>query len=140
VTLGARRSKAALGDAAGGALSNLERWYLQGVERRHEFPVATRQARVKVGGSSIYLDNLYEEYLVCVELDGSAAHPAGEQWADKRRDRRNLAVEKIVTMRFGYADLCTREAQCRTAGEVVGVLRDRGPRVGAGCRLAGCPV
>jgi hypothetical protein len=125
---------------AGGALSNLERWYLQGVERRHKFPVATRQARVKVGGSSIYLDNLYEEYLVCVELDGSAAHPAGEQWADKRRDRRNLAVEKIVTMRFGYADLCTREAQCRTAGEVVGVLRDRGPRVGAGCRLAGCPV
>jgi hypothetical protein len=135
-----REAEAALGDAAQGALSNLERWYLRGVERRHKLPVATRQARIKVGGSSIYLDNLYEEYLVCVEMDGSAAHPAGEQWADKRRDRRNLAVEKIVTMRFGYLDLCTQEARCRTAGEVVGVLRDRGPRVGAGCRLAGCPV
>ena len=92
-------------DAGQGALSNLERWYLRGVERRHKLPVATRQARIKVGGKSIYLDNLYEEYLVCVELDGSAAHPAGEQWRDKRRDRRNLAAEKIVTMRFGYADL-----------------------------------
>jgi hypothetical protein len=135
-----REAEAALADAAQGAQSNLERWYLQGVERRHKLPVATRQARIKVGVRSIYLDNLYEEYLVCVELDGSAAHPAGEQWADKRRDRRNLAVEKIVTMRFGYLDLCTQEARCRTAWEVVGVLRDRGPRVGAGCRLAGCPV
>jgi hypothetical protein len=135
-----REAEAALADAAQGALSNLERWYLRGVERRHKLPVATRQARRKVSGQSIYLDNLYEEYQVCVELDGSAAHPAGEQWGDKRRDRWNLAVEKIVTMRFGYLDLCTQEARCRTAGEVVGVLRDRGPRVGAGCRLAGCPV
>jgi hypothetical protein len=116
------------------------RWYLRGVERRHKFPVAARQARMTAGGGSIYLDNLYEEYLVCVELDGAAAHPAGEQWSDKRRDRRNLAVEKIVTMRFGYPDLCTQEARCRTAGEVAGVLRDSGPRVGAGCGLAGCPV
>jgi hypothetical protein len=135
-----REAEAALADTAQGALSNLERWYLRGVERRHKLPVATRQARIKVGGRSIYLDNLYEEYLVCVELDGSAAHPTSEQWADKRRDRRNLAVEKIVTMRFGYLDLRTQEARCRTAGEVVGVLRDRGPRVGAGCGLAGCPV
>jgi hypothetical protein len=135
-----REAEAALGDAALGALSNLERWYLRGVERRHKLPVATRQARIKVGGRNIYLDNLYEDYLACVELDGNAAHPADEQWADKRRDRRNLAVEKIVTMRFGYLDLCTQEARCQTAGEVAGVLRDRGPRVGAPCRLAGCPV
>jgi hypothetical protein len=135
-----REAEGALADAAQGALSNLERWYLRGVERRHQLPVATRQARVKVGGRNIYLDNLYEDYLVCVELDGSAAHPAGEQWADKRRDRRSLVVEKIVTMRFGYLDLFTQEARCRTAGEVVGVLRDRGARVGARCGLAGCPV
>ena len=43
-------------------------------------------------------------------------------------------------MRFGYSDLRTEQAQCQTAGEVARVLRDRGPRVGAGCRLAGCPV
>ena len=122
-----REAEAALGDAGQGALSNLERWYLRGVERRHKLPVATRQARIKVGGQSIYLDNLYEDYLVCVELDGSAAHPAGEQWRDKRRDRRNLAAEKIVTMRFGYPDLCTEEAQCQNGGGG----RPRPPRPGA---------
>jgi hypothetical protein len=135
-----REAESALADAGQGALSNLERWYLRGVERRHKLPVATRQARKKIGGQSIYLDNLYEEYQVCVELDGAAAHPAGEQWRDKRRDRQNLTADKIVTMRFGYLDLCTQEARCRTAAEVVGVLRDRGTRVGAGCRLAGCSV
>ena len=121
-------------------MSNLERWYLRGVERRHGFPVATRQARVRIGGKSSYLDNVYEDYLVCVELDGAAAHPVGEQWRDKRRDRRNLALEKLVTMRFGYLDLRTQQAQCQTAGEVASVLRDRGPWVGARCRLACCPV
>jgi hypothetical protein len=134
-----REAESALADAGQGALSNLERWYLRGVERRHKLPVATRQARKKIDGQSVYLDNLYEEYLVCVELDGAAAHPAGEQWRDKRRDRRNLAAEKIVTMRFGYSDLRTEQAQCRTAGEVARVLRDRGPRAGVSCRLPGCP-
>lgn len=135
-----REAESALGDAGQGALSNLERWYLRGVERRHKLPVATRQARVRIGGKSSYLDNLYEEYLVCVELDGAAAHPAGEQWRDKRRDRRNLALEKLVTMRFGYLDLRTEQAQCQTAGDVARVLRDRGSWVGVRCRLAGCPV
>jgi DNA-binding transcriptional ArsR family regulator len=135
-----REAESALGDAGEGALSNLERWYLRGVERRHKLPVAVRQARVRIDGKSSYLDNLYEDYLVCVELDGTAAHPAAEQWRDKRRDRRNLALEKLVTMRFGYQDLRTEQAQCRTAGEVARVLRDRGPWVGARCRLAACPV
>jgi hypothetical protein len=134
-----REAESALADAGQGALSNLERWYLRGVERRHKLPVAKRQARRTVGGQSIYLDNLYEGYQVCVELDGTAAHPAGEQWRDKRRDRRNLAAEKIVTMRFGYLDLRTEQAQCQTAGEVARVLRDRGPRAGVRCRLPGCP-
>ena len=135
-----REAESALADAGQGALSNLERWYLRGVERRHKLPVANRQARRKAGGQSIYLDNLYEEYLVCVELDGTAAHPAGEQWRDKRRDRRNLAAAKIVTMRFGYSDLRTEQAQCRTAGEVARVLRQRGPMTGVSCPLPGCRV
>ena len=133
-------AESALADVGEGALSNLERWYLRGVERRHKLPVAKRQARRKADGQSIYLDNLYEDYLVCVELDGAAAHPAGEQWRDKQRDRRSLAAEKIVTIRFGYADLVTEQAQCRTAAELVRVLRDRGPRAGVYCRLPGCPV
>jgi hypothetical protein len=135
-----QETEEALGDAGRGALSNLERWYLRGVERRHKLPVATRQARLKIEGRSIYLDNLYEDYLVCVELDGGAAHPAGEQWRDKRRDRRTLAAGKIVTMRLGYLDLHTEQAQCQTAGEIARVLRGRGPWVGVSCRVPGCGV
>ena len=135
-----REAESALADAGQGALSNLERWYLGGVERRHKLPAARRQARRKADGQSIYLDNLYEEYLVCVELDGTAAHPAGEQWRDKRRDRRNLAADKIVTMRFGYSDLRTEQAQCRTAEEVARVLRQRGPMTGVSCLQPGCRV
>lgn len=135
-----REAEAALEDAGQGALSNLERWYLRGVERRHKLPVAKRQARRKADGQSIYLDNLYEEYRVCVELDGAAAHPAGEQWRDKRRDRRNLADGEIVTMRFGFADLSTERAQCETAGEVARALRGRGSWTGVACWLPGCRV
>ena len=87
-----REAESALSDARQGAMSNLERWYLRGVERRHKLPAATRQARMKGVGGSIYLD------------------------------------------------LRTQEARCQTAGEVVRVLRDRGPWVGIRCQLAGCPV
>jgi hypothetical protein len=137
---GRRDVERALGDAGQGALSNLELLYLRGVERRHKLPTAARQAPVKVGSRTIYLDNLYEDYLVCVELDGKAAHPEAEQWADNRRDRRNLVAGKIVTIRFGYLDLHTEQAQCQTAADVASVLRDRGRWVGRPCRLPGCPV
>ena len=49
-----------------------------------------------------YLDNLYEETGCASELDGTAAHPADEQWRDKRRDNAN-AVQGIVTLRFGFS-------------------------------------
>jgi len=71
----------------------------------------------------VYLDNLYEEYGVCAELDGTAAHPADEQWRDKRRDNA-IAVQGIVTLRFGLLDLGDR--RCATANDVAAVLRMRG--------------
>ena len=33
-----------------------------------------------------YLDNLYEEFGVAVELDGQAAHPVRDTWRDIHRD------------------------------------------------------
>ena len=131
-------AESALADAGQGALSNLERWYLRGVERRHKLPVATRQSRIKVGGQSIYLDNLYEACGVCVELDGTAAHPADEQWLDKRRDNAN-AVSGLVTLRFGLLDLGDR--RCETASAVATLLRRRGwtgsrRACGPGCTAA----
>jgi Transcriptional regulator, AbiEi antitoxin len=133
----------ALGDAQGGALSVLERRYVDGVERPHGIPAATRQAGVPWGSQGTgrrYLDNLYEGYLVCVEIDGAAAHPADAQWGDKRRDRANLVQRQIVTMRIGHLDLYDQPHQCKTAADVAAVLSDRGPAVGHPCGADGCVV
>jgi hypothetical protein len=126
----------ALGDAEGGALSVLEYRYLHGVERAHGLPAARRQARISQGAGNRYLDNLYEEFGVCVELDGTAAHPADEQWRDKRRDNANV-IEGIVTLRFGMLELGDR--RCETARAVAALLSRNGwtgtPRAcGPACR------
>src|SRR6516162_6123701 len=71
--------------------------------------------RIRQGTGNRYLDNLYEEFGVGVELDGTAAHPADEQWRDKRRDNAN-AIGGIITLRFGFADLGDR--RCETAANV----------------------
>jgi very-short-patch-repair endonuclease len=128
-----REIATALGDAAAGALSVLEYRYVHRVERPHGLPVACRQARIRQGSGSRYLDNLYEDYRVCVEIDGTAAHPADEQWRDKRRDNANT-LSGIVTLRFGLLDL--GERRCQTAAAVATLLRSRGwtgsPRACAG--------
>jgi very-short-patch-repair endonuclease len=113
----------ALGSADEGALSLLEYRYVHRVERPHGLPVARRQARISERTGHRYLDNLYEEYRVCVECDGTAAHPADEQWRDKRRDNAN-AARGIVTLRFGCIDL--DDHRCETAAAVATVLRLRG--------------
>jgi len=129
----------ALGYARAGALSVLELRYVRGVERRHGLPTASRQARVQHATGNRYLDNLYVEYRACVEIDGTAAHPADEQWRDKSRDRWNAAHEGIDTMRIGVADLVSQERQCRTAADVARWLSGRGPKVGHACGPE-CPV
>ena len=113
----------ALGSADEGILSVLEHRYVRRVERPHGLPPARRQVRIGQRTGNRYLDNLYEEYLLCVELDGAAAHPADEQWRDKRRDTAN-AVQGILTLRFGVSDV--GDQGCQTAGAVASVLRSRG--------------
>jgi very-short-patch-repair endonuclease len=114
---------AALEDAADGVHSPLERHYVHGVERAHRLPAATRQAKRRHGSGMRYLDNLYEEYGLCVELDGAAAHPAEGRWRDTRRDNVSF-VQGARTMRYGWPDVT--EHRCRTAAEVGTVLRDGG--------------
>ena len=118
-----RELAAALGDADDGVLSVLEYRYVHRVERPHGLPTARRQARIRQRTGNRYLDNLYEEYGVCVELDGTAAHPADEQWRDKRRDNANT-VSGIITLRFGPAEL--GERRCQTADAVATLLRRAG--------------
>jgi very-short-patch-repair endonuclease len=116
---------AALEDAVDGVHSPLERRYVHGVERAHGLPKARRQARRRHGSGTRYLDNLYEDYGVCVELDGAAAHPAEGRWRDTRRDNANLA-QGTQTLRYGWPD--ATEHRCRTAAEIAEVLRRRGWR------------
>src|SRR6185437_11492207 len=86
-----------------------------------------------------YLDNLYDGYRACVDIDGMAAHPVDEQWEDKDRDRWNAVHEKINTIRIGVPHLRNRLAQCATASDVATWLSGRGPRTGHPC-AANCPV
>jgi hypothetical protein len=128
----------ALGDAEGGALSILEYRYVHRVERPHGLPAAHRQARIRQGTGSRYLDNLYKGYRLCVEIDGTAAHPADEQWRDKRRDNTN-AVSGIVTLRFGLLELGDR--RCETAQAVATLLNRNGwSGVARRCTRPSCAV
>ena len=130
----------ALGDASEGALSLLELRYIRGVERPHGLPTAKRQVRVRQQTGNRYLDNLYEEYRACVEVDGTAAHPEDEQWRDKRRDRWNSVHEKIETIRVGFPDLRDQQSRCQTAADVTKWLSARGPAVGHACTRPDCSV
>lgn len=114
---------AALQDAADGVHSPLERNYVYGVERAHGLPTARRQVKRRHGSGTRYLDNLYEEYDLCVEVDGGVAHPAEGRWRDTHRDNANL-VQGTETLRYGWPD--TTENRCQTAAEIAAVLRRRG--------------
>jgi hypothetical protein len=128
-----------LGYAAEGILSWLELEWVVGVERPHGVPAARRQVRIRQGSGNRYLDNLYEEYLVCVELDGRAAHPESEQRRDNARDRWNLVHEKIITMRLRVPDLADQEHKCAAAADLVSVLNDWRPGMGHLVRPVGRP-
>jgi hypothetical protein len=114
---------AALRDAADGVHSPLEWNYVHGVERAHGLPTARRQAKRRHGSATRYLDNLYEAYDLCVELDGTAAHPAESRWRDTHRDNANR-LQGVQTLRYGWPDVT--ENRCRTAAQIAGLLRRRG--------------
>ena len=126
-----------LNDMADGVSSNLEQRYVRAVERPHGLPQAERQVRIVRDGRSRYLDNLYWPQLVCVELDGRAAHPPGERWRDYRRDNAG-ATDGIITLRYGWSDVTGQP--CRVAAQVAAVLTQRGwtghlRRCGATCAV-----
>jgi hypothetical protein len=114
---------AALSDVAEGVHSLLEYRYVTRVERAHGLPRATRQARRSHGARVTYIDNLYSEYDVCVEVDGTTTHPVEERWNDIRRDNTNTA-HGTATFRFGWPEIT--QHRCRSAIQVGDSLRDRG--------------
>jgi hypothetical protein len=126
-----------LNDMADGVRSNLEQRFVRAVERPHGLPTALRQVRIVRDGRVRYLDNLYQGQLVCVELDGRAAHPVGERWRDYRRDNAG-ATDGIITLRYGWSDVTGQP--CQVAAQVAAVLVQRGwpgrpRRCGRACAL-----
>lgn len=126
---------AGLADIGGGVHSALEWRYVRRAERPHALPTAERQAVSRVGKRTRYLDNLYRDYSLAVELDGRVAHPAEERWRDISRDNASLAAG-LITLRYGWQDVAGDP--CRVAAEVAQVLLLRGwtgrPRpCGPGC-------
>ena len=129
--------RAALADIADGVHSQLEYRYVHGVERPHGLPAARRQALMTPGSRRRYLDNLYQDYLLAVELDGTASHPAAGRWRDINRDR-SLARLGIMTLRYNWSDVTTR--RCQIAAEIADILAQRGwPRTLRPCSPAARP-
>jgi hypothetical protein len=113
----------ALGEVGSGAHSLLEYRYIHLVERPHGLPRAISQAKVRDTTRSRYLDNLYRDYGLCVELDGLRAHPDDQRWQDLRRINQ-IAEQGIVTLRYSWADIDLHP--CETAVQIGAVLRNRG--------------
>jgi hypothetical protein len=115
----------ALAEIGDGVHSVLEYRYVRRVERPHGLPTAIRQVRTAIDGRRRYLDNLYESYTLCVELDGMQAHPDDQRWLDLRRA--NAITERGITiLRYGWVDI-DRHA-CQTAAQVGAVLQAHGWR------------
>lgn len=113
----------ALGAIEAGAHSVLEYRYVRRVELPHGLPAARRQAKLVQGGRPRYLDNLYDGYDLCVELDGEQAHPDDQRWQDLRRINA-ITEQGLATLRYGWIDINRRA--CETAGQVGAVLSYRG--------------
>ncbi|HKB29464.1 MAG TPA: hypothetical protein VKD26_01370, partial [Streptosporangiaceae bacterium] len=114
---------AGIGDAQSGVNSMLEYRHLHGVERAHGLPTGKRQARSGRHGRREYRDQLYDEFGVCVELDGQLVHFGEARWRDIRRDNASAAAG-VITLRYGWVDVT--QHPCAVAEEVGAVLASRG--------------
>jgi len=114
----------ALDDVADGIMFPLELRYVRDVERAHGLPAARRQARRELAGGVRYLDNFYDAYRLCVELDGRSSHPPEQKWQDADRDNDNLFAGDVQTLRFGARDVTVR--RCARAGQLAAALMRRG--------------
>lgn len=113
-----------IAEAAAGAHSPLEYRYDRDVERAHGLPRSERQVPfTKPRGTTGRRDRWYAQHKVVIELDGRAAHPADQRWADIARDRA-AAADGSQSLRYGWNDV--RWNPCSTAREVASVLRARG--------------
>jgi hypothetical protein len=101
----------ALTDVRDGIHFPLERRWAADVERRHGLPGATRQAKRRGADGVRFLDNYYEPYGLCAELDGVAFHPAEARAGDRRRDNETIIAASADTLRYGFAEVANRPCE-----------------------------
>lgn len=138
----ARRAwlKDALAEVGDGIHFPLERRWVRDVERAHGLPRATRQARRDGPDGSRRLDNYYEPFNLCVELDGAAFHRAEDLDRDRRRDNETLIAADAKTLRYGFKEVANHP--CDQAEQFARALIKQGWAAGPlkpckpGCRVA----
>lgn len=113
-----------------GIESNLEFVFRRDVERAHQLPRPTRQAKVR--GSRF--DMLYEKWGVVAEVDGKRGHLDG-RFRDFERDNSH-AAQALITLRYGSYDI--RGHPCAVAQQIGKALQLRGWD-GAPGRCPECP-
>jgi Transcriptional regulator, AbiEi antitoxin len=124
----------ALADVADGVMSPIELRYVRDVERAHGLPSAKRQARRELDGGVRYLDNFYEAFRLCVEIDGRLTHPPEQKWRDADRDSDNLFRDDVETIRLGLRHVTA--GRCLQAAKLATLFIRRGWD-GAGLRPCG---
>ena len=114
---------------AAGCHSPLELWGHENVFAHPDLPTSKCQVPKKLSTGGIFLDRLYEEELVNVELDGAAYHgEPGQRERDIRRDAELAAVYGIQAVRFSHPRLHGDPAGVRR--EVLQILRMRRQQFG----------
>ena len=108
-----------ISDAAKGVQSSLEYRYRHDVELAHALPQGTRQKSRVARGE--FIDVVYEEYALVVELDGRIGHVG--RLRDRRRDNVHTKTGS-PSLRYGWHEV-TQET-CAVAAEVTEVLAGQG--------------
>jgi len=124
----------ALTDVADGVMSPIERRYVRDVERAHGLPSARRQTRRELDSGVRFLDNFYDKFRLCVEIDGRLSHPPEQKWRDADRDSDNLFRDDVVTIRLGFQHVTS--GRCAQASRLATLFIRRGWN-GAGLRPCG---
>lgn len=112
-----------------GIHSHLEAWGHVRVFTDRRLPRSRAQVPVTLtSGRRVYLDRLFEEEMVNVELDGAAYHgKPGQRERDLRRDAA-LAALGYITIRFSHVRLHADPEGC--IQELLAILATRGRQLG----------
>jgi very-short-patch-repair endonuclease len=129
-TAGAEEMRRVFALAAAGCHSPLELWGHEHVFSDPRLPGSQCQVPVDLALGRIYLDRLYVEEMVDVELDGAAYHGSpGQRERDLRRDAA-LAALGFVTIRYSHPRL--HDDPDSVVRELLAVLARRRAQLGLG--------